>query len=123
MSKVRLIDKNSNWGGVLNLSLDSEMTTNECLDIVKKLDDISQNKFYTINIWDIPSKSYKGNVEVMKESDRYVILSNRLGSTSGIHLYHYIFHRTGEYTREYIYMGKLSDIISRLDKIEQQLGI
>lgn len=110
-------------GGVLNLTLSDTMSKEECLEIVKKLDDISQNKFYTINVWDTPGDLYLGDVELFKDySSYYTLIQNLIANDGTIRRYTYTFYTNGKYNRTYTTLCTISNILSRLDKIEQKLN-
>lgn len=114
----------SNWGGILNLSLGSRITTEECLEIVKKLEEISQNKFYTINVWDTERGVYLGDCEFIKElTTTYVLTNFCMNADAEVIFFRYRFFKDGTYDRHMVNCGKIKDIASRLDAIEQQLGI
>lgn len=99
------------------------MTKEECLEIIKKLDDISKNKFYTINVWDTTANAYFGDVEYYtKLSNEKVLLNNYMSTDSKIITLTYRFHTNGTYERVRTVHGKLSDILSRLDALEQKLN-
>lgn len=111
-------------GGVLNLTLGSTMTTEECLEIVKKLDDISQNKFYTINVYDTVKKLYVGDFELLViGTDNYTLIQSFITGEGNIGRLKYIFYFNGDYSRLAVSYGTITSIVNRLDKIEQQLGI
>lgn len=111
-------------GGILNLTLGNTMTKEECLEIVKKLNDISQNKFYTVNIYDTVSDSYYGDCELIhKYSNEILLIHTHSGSTGDITTRAYHFYIDGNYKRQIKTHGNINDILSRLDKIEEQLGI
>lgn len=99
------------------------MTTEECLEIVKKLDDISQNKFYTINVYDTVRNNYLGDSELVFANAHYSIIHSWIGANSKVYTVTYRFHKDGNYEREWRTHGQISNILSRLNKIEQQLGI
>lgn len=111
-------------GGVLNLTLGNTMTKEECLEIVKKLNDISQNKFYTVNIYDTVADSYYGDCELIHKYDiEYLLIHTHSSSTGDLTTRAYHFYFDGTYKRIIKTFGNISDILKRLDKIEQQLGI
>jgi hypothetical protein len=123
MSKVKLVDKNSNWGGMLNLALNSAMSQDECLETVNILKDISQNKFYTINVFDIALSLYLGDCELIDELSTVYVLNNTYMNADGeLCAIRYRFFKDGRYDRTHKKYGKMSDIISRLDTIEQKLN-
>ena len=107
-------------GGVLNLSLGSSMTTEECLGIIQKLDNVSKNKFYTVNVYDTKSNTYLGDSELVVEADGYRIMHSII-KTDVIRYYVYTFNKSGKYSRT-MKGASLSDILSRLDVIEDKLN-
>ena len=110
-------------GGVLNLSLGSSMTTEECLEIVKKLDDISQNSFYTINVFDLVERKYLGDFELLYYADdHYTLINTSTTHTGWLARYEYTFYQSGKYARRRTILLDAEDILSRLDTIEQKLN-
>lgn len=97
------------------------MGEEECLEIVKKLDNVSKNKFYTVNVYDTKSNTYLGDSELVVEADKYRIMHSII-KTDTISYYIYTFNKNGKYSRT-MKGTSLSDILSRLDTIEQKLGI
>ena len=97
--------------------------TEECLEIVKKLDDISQNQFYTINVYDVGRSRYLGDCELIAENDeKYQLIQSYFNTAGEITSFLYAFYKDGTYSRT-IKEQDLGSIISRLKKIEQQLGL
>lgn len=123
MTKVRLRSVNDNWGGILNLSLGSTMTEEECLEIVKKLEDISQNKFYTINIYDKLYEKFIGDAELLyKVGSHFTILNTAINNTQEVVRFKYVFYTDGKYARERTNYGSIKDILQRLETIENKLN-
>lgn len=124
MSKTMINPQVVEHSWVLNLTLNDTMTKDECLEIVKKLDAIRQNNFYTINIWDATSEHYYGNIELFSNaSGEYMLTNTSVNDNSKIVTLTYRFYKDGTYARVYDYHGQISDMLSRLDKIEQILRI
>lgn len=99
------------------------MSEQECLEIVQKLDDISQNKFYTINVWDTSNNQYYGDTELYVEyENQYNLICTFVGSAGTVGNIVYRFYKNGTFERvrtDY----SLSNILARLDAIEQHLGL
>ena len=102
MSKVRLVDKNSNWGGVLNITFYLEMDPSKIQSIIKDIEQLFKGKFYTINIYDAHSSRYLSDAELIFETeDKYVLLVNSVDFGLNLFTYRYELHKNGGYKRQY----------------------
>lgn len=86
-------------GGVLNLTLSGALTEEECLHIVEQLKNISQNKFYTINVFDVNLNRYVGDAELLYKYGEYYVVKNMFYLGGHLIVVAYHFYLNGRYER------------------------
>ena len=106
----------------LNLSLDTSMSKEKCLEIYNKLNELSQNKFYTINIYDIPTKEYYGNPTVLKLSTSCRIYCSYVDTYKQLYTCEYTFRNTGTYSRVNMMASNIGTLEARISTIINQLN-
>lgn len=112
-----------NWGGVLNLALGSGITHSRCLEIIEKLAQISQNKFYIINVYDTEAGIYLGDVELVSVTgSSYVLTQNVIARDSSIRQYKYNFYKDGTYERTAHNYVKITDLLEEREELKEKLS-